>query len=113
MRKLILLLLVAGALIGLPPAAAATKPTTITVAVGKKGVAGGPKKVRLKKGARVVLVVRSVYAGNVHVHGYDLERPVKAGGTVRISFTARIAGRFVVELHARVSLPIAELEVRL
>ena len=30
----------------------------------------------------------------VHLHGYDLHQDVDAGGTARIAFTAKIAGRF-------------------
>jgi hypothetical protein len=62
------------------------------------------------KGDRVVLVVRSDVADEVHLHGYDLSRDVEAGGQARIPFRATIAGRFEVELEER-GVPIAELTV--
>jgi hypothetical protein len=86
-------------------------PTTVRIEVGEQGVAGGPARARLKKGAKVVLVVRSALADEVHVHGYDLTADVAAGGQARIRFTASIAGRFEVELEDR-GLQIAELDVR-
>ncbi len=114
MRHMRALLLVAGALILVPPAAtpaAAPKPVVLTVVVGKKGVAGGPKRFTIKKGRRLVLVVRSAYTDEVHVHGYDIKRDVCAGGTARIAFTAKLVGVFEVELERR-RLKIAELQVR-
>lgn len=116
MRIIGALLLTAGALVLAQPAAAVApagpKPVTFMIAVGKKGVVGGPKKLMAKRGQRVTLVIVSALTGTVHVHGYDIERPVRAGGTARISFTATITGRFVIELHGNVHLPIGELEVR-
>jgi hypothetical protein len=114
MKRSMGLLLVAGALIAGPATtatAATPKPVVLTIVVGKKGVAGGPKKFTVRKGRRVVLVVRSALGDEVHVHGYDLMKNVRAGGTVRIRFTAKIAGRFDVELEDR-GLQIAELTVR-
>jgi hypothetical protein len=116
MKRTIALLLAAGALVAgsamaAPAATTKPKPLVLTVVVGKKGVAGGPKRFTIKKGRKVVLVVRSAIADEVHVHGYDLKKDVRAGGTVRIPFTAKIAGRFEVELE-NLGLPIAELTVK-
>jgi hypothetical protein len=90
---------------------AAPTTTNVVIEVGKHGVKGGPVHARLQKGQRVILIVRSALADEVHVHGYDLKADVPANGQVRIPFTANIAGRFVVELESR-SLQIAELDVR-
>jgi hypothetical protein len=87
------------------------KPIVLTVVVGTKGVAGGPKRFTVKRNRKVILVVRSALADEVHLHGYDLSRDVKAGGVVRIAFKARLTGRFEVELEKR-RLPIAEITVR-
>jgi hypothetical protein len=83
----------------------------VTIDVGPKGVSGGPVHATVAQGAKVTLVVHSALGDEVHVHGYDLHSNVPAGGTTRISFTASIAGQFVVELESR-SLQIAQLEVR-
>ena len=89
---------------------AAPTRTTVLIEVGKHGVAGGPVHARLQKGQKVVLLVRFALGDEVHVHGYDLKANVPANGQVRLTFTASIAGRFVVELEHR-SLQIAELDV--
>ena len=120
MRRLCLPLLAAAAFIAgtTQTAVAATpKPVTFTIVVGKKGVAGGPKKITLKKGTRVVLVVQistALRAEEVHFHGYDIEREVITGKPVRLLFTARLTGRFALELHLKggLELPIAEITVR-
>ena len=64
----------------------------------------------MDKGDRVVFVVTSDVADEVHVHGYDLSRDVGAGRPARIAFRATIPGRFEVELEDR-RVPIAELTV--
>jgi hypothetical protein len=46
----------------------------------------------------------------VHLHGYNIEKPVVPGKPVRLPFTASIAGRFEVELHPTDSL-LAVIEV--
>lgn len=116
MRYIAALLLVAGALV--PAASAApdvVKPTTLTIFVGKKGVAGGPKKFTVKKGAHVVLVVHSAIGKVVHLHGYDIEKPILSKTKpVRIAFVARVTGQFEIELHitSSLDLKIGSLTVR-
>ncbi len=46
-------------------------------------------------------VLKSPVADDVHLNGYDQSVNVKAGGTARITFHARLAGRFEVELENR------------
>ena len=62
------------------------------------------------KGDRVVLVVKSDVADEIHLHGYDKSTDVTAGGTARLPFTATIPGRFEVELESR-GVQIADLTV--
>jgi hypothetical protein len=76
------------------------KPTTLSIIVCKRGVAGGPKKFTVRRGAHVVLLVRSAIGKQVHLHGYDLEKPIKSRTTaVRMAFVARVARVFEIELH--------------
>jgi ABC-type glycerol-3-phosphate transport system substrate-binding protein len=75
------------------------KPTTITIRVVGGVPQGGIARPKVKKGDRVVIVVRSDAGEAVHMHGYDLERPITPGKPVRLPFTATIPGRFEVELH--------------
>ena len=60
---------------------------------------------------QVVFVVKSEFADEVHLHGYDLSADVAPGEPATIRFTADAPGLFEAELESR-SLPIAELEVR-
>ena len=103
MRSIAAFLFVAVALVLATPAPASTdvvKPTTLTILVGKHGVAGGPKKFTVRKGRHVVLRVRSAIGEAVHLHGYDIEKPIKSKRAfVRIAFVARVTGVFEIELH--------------
>jgi len=56
-------------------------------------------RLRVGLGEPVSLTVRSDVAEVVHVHGYDLERAVPAGGSATLTFPASIPGVFAVELH--------------
>jgi hypothetical protein len=97
-----------------PPVKPKPKPaSTATVRIVVRGgkPVGGLKRVTLKKGQRVTLVVRSDVADEVHLHGYDRSVDVDSGQTARLVFTASIPGRFEVELEDR-GLQIADLEVR-
>lgn len=85
-------------------------PVTIRITVRDGRTVGGLARPKVKKGDRVVLVVTSDVADEVHLHGYDLSRDVAAGGRARIAFRATIPGRFEVELEER-GIPIAELTV--
>ena len=119
MKRIVALLLAAGALIAVPatPATAAAKPVKITISVGKKGVPGGPKRVTIKKGSKVVLVItiaKGVKAEEIHLHGYDIERKPNAGKPTQIAFTAKLNGVFELALHLKGGneLQIGELTVR-
>lgn len=92
-------------------AAAAVKPVVIPITVVKGKVQGGAKRPTVKKGQLVRFVVRTDAGTEVHFHGYEIERtPVKGKPTV-IQFTAKIQGRFELELHSPDVL-LAELTVR-
>jgi hypothetical protein len=71
----------------------------ITVKGGKP--VGGIKKITVKKGNQVHFTVNSDVSDEIHVHGYDFHKDVKAGGKVSFSFPAKIDGEFVVELESR------------
>lgn len=109
MRSIAALLLMGAALAaGGSAAAAATpppRPVTLTIVVGPHGVAGGPKKLTVKKNARVVLRVKSAVGKAVHLHGYDIEKPIRSKTAwVVIPFTAKVTGVFEIELHVTESL---------
>ena len=62
---------------------------------------GGIKKITVNKGDQVRFVVNSDVSDEIHVHGYDFHKNVKAGGKVSFSFPAKIDGEFVIELESR------------
>jgi hypothetical protein len=71
---------------------------TFTIVVTQGRPQGGIKTYTAKQGEQVALVVRSDTGDSVHLHGYDLEQPLRNGRT-RIVFRAKIPGRFEIELH--------------
>ncbi len=114
MRKA-LVTLAAVAALAIPAAAVAhttaTAPTVVTVSAVNGRPVGGIKRVTIKKGATVRLVIRTNVGSEVHLHGYNLERkPVKGKPTV-IQFVAKVPGRFDLELHSPDAL-LAQLTVR-
>ncbi len=84
--------------------------TRVEVEVRDGGIVGGVRRVEVDTGERVLLVVTSDIADEVHVHGVDVGREVEAGTTVEVDFTADIPGVFEIELEAQ-GLPLVELVV--
>lgn len=82
----------------------------ITISVASDNAATA-KKVTVKQGRQVELVVKSALADEVHLHGYDLRADVAPGKPATIRFKANAPGLFEAELESR-GLPIIELEVR-
>jgi hypothetical protein len=78
----------------------AGKVPTIVVDSGGKPV-GGITDLTYKEGDQIRFKVRSAVADEVHVHGYDLMKDVKAGGTISYDFPATIEGVFEAELEGR------------
>jgi hypothetical protein len=75
---------------------------------------GGPADVEATSGDRVRFRVVSDTEGDVHVHGYDIEKSVKAGGSVTFDFPADLEGGYEIELHQHDAgeSPIGELKVQ-
>jgi hypothetical protein len=86
-------------------------PTIVRIVVVGGAPKGGIVRQTVTQGDRVVLVVESDVADEVHLHGYDLTKNVSAGGTARLAFRATLPGRFEVELEDR-GVQIAQLTVR-
>jgi hypothetical protein len=72
-----------------------------TIVVGNGKPVGGIAQLAYNKGDRVHFRVKSDVAEEVHVHGYDLMKDVKAGGSVVFDFPASIEGVFEAELEGR------------
>ena len=84
---------------------------TFAITVRGGSVRGGFRRFAVRRGERVAIVVRADARDEIHMHGYDLTASVAPGRPARITFRARLVGRFELELH-NVGLHIAELEVR-
>jgi hypothetical protein len=94
-----------------PPPPPAPTQTVVQISYAGGKLAGGIKQVKVDKGMRVVLVVRSDVADEVHVHGIDIMRDVAPGTPARVSFVASAPGRYEVELEER-GLQIADIQVQ-
>jgi hypothetical protein len=60
---------------------------------------GGVEELQVTSGDPVRFRVRSDTGGEVHVHGYEREKPINPGGSVSFDFPADLEGGFEVELH--------------
>jgi hypothetical protein len=78
---------------------ASGKVPTIVVKNGKP--VGGIRDLTYNKGERIHFVVDSDVSDEVHVHGYDIMKDVKAGGSVSFDFPASLEGVFEAELEGR------------
>jgi hypothetical protein len=93
---------------GKKPRSGGAKSPTIVVRGGQP--TGGIQELTFQKGGRIRFTVESDVADEVHLHGYDIAKPVEAGGAVRFDVPASIEGVFEVELEQRV-VPLAEVTV--
>jgi heme/copper-type cytochrome/quinol oxidase subunit 2 len=84
---------------GAASSAAINSVPTIVVKHGKP--VGGIRELTYVKGDRIRFQVDSDVSDEVHVHGYDLMKDVKAGGSVRFDFPASLEGVFEAELEGR------------
>jgi hypothetical protein len=62
---------------------------------------GGVRDLTYNKGEQIRFRVNSDVSDEVHVHGYDIMKDVKAGGSVSFDFPASIEGVFEAELEGR------------
>jgi plastocyanin len=62
-------------------------------------VVGGPQDIKVTKGDHVRIVVSSDAHDDVHLHGYDIEKPVEPGQSAQFNFVANIEGIFEIESH--------------
>ncbi|MET0305620.1 MAG: hypothetical protein ABW196_05255 [Solirubrobacterales bacterium] len=86
------------------------KRTVPTIVVRSGEPVGGVQELEYSAGDQIRFRVSSNQADEVHVHGYDVEEEIPAGGAATLSFPADIEGIFEVELHGS-ETQIAELRV--
>jgi hypothetical protein len=73
--------------------------TTIVIKNGEP--VGGIAQLTYNKGEEVRFKVDSDVSDEVHMHGYDIMKDVKAGESVSFDFPATIEGVFEAELEGR------------
>jgi hypothetical protein len=77
--------------------AAQPKAFTIDIKGGKP--VGGVADIKVTKGDKVQIVVSADAHDDIHLHGYDIEKPVEPGKPATFKFTADIEGIFEIESH--------------
>lgn len=94
-----------------PPAPKPAGPAQVQIVVRNGLPAGGVRRVTVAKGRRVVLLVTSDVADEVHLHGYDVMRDVGPRQPARIPFRATIVGTVEAELEHR-GVQIAQITAK-
>jgi len=101
-------------------AVAAAAELTFDIRIEHGSVADTMRLMRVQQGDGVMLRWTSDRALVVHLHGYDIEKHIAAGGVTEMKFTAYATGRFPIEIHgqgagagdaARDGAPLAIIEV--
>jgi heme/copper-type cytochrome/quinol oxidase subunit 2 len=85
---------------GTTTTAPAPQPAFAQIRIRGAKPVGGVQKITLTKGDRARIEVSSPDTSDeIHLHGYDLKRDLKAGGSVRFSFPANADGIYEIELE--------------
>jgi hypothetical protein len=95
----LLLLLLTLVSCGTAPPAAAPAAQTLRISFANGRVAGDTGTVAVALGTPLRVEVTSDVAEEAHLHGYDEEVQVPAGGTAALELTADVPGEFELELH--------------
>jgi FtsP/CotA-like multicopper oxidase with cupredoxin domain len=88
----------------------AEEPTVEVVRVRGGAPVGGVETLEYRRGDRIRLRVTADAPDEVHVHGFDVEKPVGPSAPATFNIEADIEGRFEVELHES-GAQIATIEV--
>lgn len=72
---------------------------------------GGTTTFRVKQDDTLTFNISSDTAGEVHLHGYDLELEMAPGEKAALSLTANATGRFLIEIE-ETEVEIGYLEVQ-
>jgi hypothetical protein len=91
-------------------APARPRPEVATIRISGGEPVGGVRKLTFREGGTIRFRVTDEADDEVHLHGYDVEKPVGPGKAASFSVPATITGRFEVELHGNAT-PIAEVTV--
>ena len=81
------------------PASSAAAARTIDVTVAGTKITPAPETVKLKVGETLVLNVTSDHDDELHAHGFEVEKEMKAGVPVTMTLTTKTPGVYEVEMH--------------
>jgi hypothetical protein len=84
-----------------PPPPGPPPPARVAIVIRGGLPVGGPRRVTVARGRRVILNVTSDVSDHVHLHGYDLMQDVGPGMPARIAFRATRPGTVEAELEDR------------
>ncbi|RFU38682.1 hypothetical protein DZF91_26400 [Actinomadura logoneensis] len=73
--------------------------TEVRVSVVKGRVVTASRRVKVRRGATVLITVTSDVAEEFHLHGYDRELELAAGRPAMLRLVASVPGVFEAELH--------------
>jgi hypothetical protein len=78
---------------------AAAEEVAFDLRVERGQVAQNMRLIRVKQGDVVRLRWSTDRPMDLHLHGYDIAQKITPGAVSELTFTARAAGRFAVEVH--------------
>lgn len=85
-------------------------PEVVTIVIKDGQPVDGVQDLEFQEGDDIRFRVESDADWGIHLHGYDIEKEVKAGGSVEYDVPATIPGVFELEIEDTAT-PIAELTV--
>jgi hypothetical protein len=75
-------------------------PEELEIAVKLEGDKLNPETIQVGQGDTVTLKIEPDRPGQVHLHGYDIERDLEADQVTELIFVAEATGRFRITFHA-------------
>lgn len=75
------------------------EPQVTRIRIRGGAVVGGPAEITVKNGDVVRIVVAADAPDDIHLHGYDIEKPAAPGQPARFKLKADIEGSFEIESH--------------
>lgn len=96
---------------GSPNEGAPKRPAAPVIEIEDGQLQGGVERIEVEKGETIRFQVRSDAPDEIHVHGYELTKPVRPGRSTTFRFPADLEGVYEVEAHEIGDVPIAELRV--
>lgn len=79
--------------------ALAEEPRVLELAMKGREIDVPEATLRVDQGEEVVFRISSDEAAELHLHGYDVTIPLRAGEASDVRFHADVAGRFPITLH--------------